>query len=145
MTRRELIRFALAVPCVRLVAAEKADTTPVVIVHPSNKFDSLGRSKVRFLFLRRVSRWPWGAEVRPIELSPPNLLRDRFLAEVLRTTEEQLEAYWIDERATRGITPPIQARDAEAARALVAARPGAIGYIPASALDASVKALRIED
>jgi hypothetical protein len=144
MTRRDLLSYALTAGCAKLMAAERVDNLPVVIVHPSNRFDSLSRSKVEFLFLRRASRWPWGAEVVPVELANPNRVRSAFVTQVLRTTEEQLEAYWIDQRATRGISPPIQSQDAEAVKALVAGRPGAIGYIPARALDNSVKALRVE-
>jgi ABC-type phosphate transport system substrate-binding protein len=144
MTRREILSFALTASCVKLMAVEKAGNLPVVIVHPSNRFDSLSRSKVESLFLRRVSRWPWGAEVVPVELANPSRLREAFLAEVLRTTEEQLQAYWIDQRATRGVSPPLQAPDVAAVKAIVAARPGAIGYIPAGALDGSVKELRLE-
>ena len=144
MTRRTLLIFALSISCLRLPATGKADGTFVVIVHPSNRFDALSRSKIGFLFQRRVSRWPWGAEVAPIELSKPNKARGDFLAQVLRTTEEQLEAYWIDQRTTRGVSPPAQRPDAASVKAMVAANPGAIGYIPADALDSTVKVLRIE-
>jgi len=144
MTRRMLLIFALSIPFLRLPATGKAEGPFVVIVHPSNRFDALSRSKVGFLFQRRVSRWPWGAEVAPIELSKPSKVRGEFITQVLRTTEEQLEAYWIDQRTTRGMGPPVQVRDAASVKAMVAANPGAIGYIPAEALDSSVKALRID-
>jgi hypothetical protein len=144
MTRRTLLSFALTIPCLRLRATGKAEGPLAVIVHPSNRFDALSRSKVGFLFQRRVSRWPWGAEVVPIELSKPNKVRGEFIAQVLRTTEEQLQAYWIDQQTTRGVSPPIQVPNVQSIKALVAARPGAIGYIPAEALDGTVKALRIE-
>ncbi len=116
----------------------------MVIVHPSNRFDALSRSKIGFLFQRRVSRWPWGAEVAPVELSKPNKVRGEFIAQVLRTTDEQLEAYWIDQRTSRGVSPPVQVPDAASVKAMVAAVPGAIGYIPAEAVDSTVKVLRID-
>jgi hypothetical protein len=144
MTRRRLFSFALTIPCLGLQAAGKAGDPLVVIVHPSNRFDALSRSKVSYLFLRRVSRWPWGAEVAPVELLNPSKVRGDFLGQVLRMTEEQLQAYWIDQRTTRGVSPPVQVADGTSVKALVAARPGAIGYIPADALDGTVKVLRIE-
>ena len=70
--------------------------------------------------------------------------RGKFLAEILRTTEEQLQEYWIDQRITRGVSPPIQVRDSASVKVMVAANPGTIGYIPTDALDSTVKALRIE-
>jgi hypothetical protein len=144
MTPRILLIFALSIPCLQLPATGKAEGTFVVIVHPSNRFDALSRSKVGFLFLRRVSRWPWGAEVAPVELSNANMVRGQFIALVLRSTEEQLETYWIDQRTTRGVSPPVQVADVALVKAIVAASPGAIGYIPAEALDSTVKALRID-
>jgi hypothetical protein len=144
MIRRTFLIFALSITCPRLPATGKVEGTFVVIVHLSNRFDALSRSKVGFLFQRHVSRWPWGAEVAPVELSKPNKARGEFIAQVLRTTEEQLEAYWIDQRTTRGVSPPVQVPDAASVKAMVAANPGAIGFIPAEALDSTVKALRID-
>jgi ABC-type phosphate transport system substrate-binding protein len=116
----------------------------VVIVNKSNRFDSLTRAKLRYLFLRKVSRWPWGAEVYPIDLKDAAAVRREFTGEVLNTTEHELAAYWIDQRMVRGVAPPVEAANPEAARALVAGNPGAIAYIPPSALDDTVKALRVE-
>jgi hypothetical protein len=115
-----------------------------VIVHPSNRFDALSRSKVSYLFLRKVSRWPWGAEVAPADLAANEPIRRDFINQVLRMSEEQLAELWIDQRATRGVVPPVEVRNAAAARLWVAARPGGIAYIPSSALDDTVKAIRVD-
>ena len=143
MTRRIWCRLALGVLLALASAGQPREGSFVVIVHPSNQFDSLSRSKLSFLFLRKVSRWPWGAEVQPIDLSS-NSAAHGFVRDVLRTTEEQLAEYWIDQKATRGVSPPIRVSNAKAAKALVAARPGAIGYIPASELDNTVKAIKVD-
>jgi hypothetical protein len=99
---------------------------------------------VSYLFLRKVSRWPWGAEAAALDLAEDEPIRREFVQKVLRMSEEQLAEYWIDQRATRGVSPPAQVRDAAAARLWVAARPGGIAYIPSSALDGTVKAIRID-
>jgi hypothetical protein len=115
----------------------------VLIVNRSNQFDSLNRAKIAFLFLRKVSRWPWGAEAEPIDLALHGSARRWFSKQVLRSTEEQVDEYWIDQRATRGVNPPVQVPNAAAAKTLVAARPGAIAYIPAAAVDGTVKVLKV--
>ena len=149
MTRRQYIRLAARVfgaPVLlashRCLGSLKEEFA--VIVHPSNRFDALSRSKVNYLFLRKVSRWPWGAEVAPADLAANEPVRRKFLEQVLRVNEEQLAAYWIDQRAARGIGPPVEVRDAAAAKLWVAARAGGIAYIPSSALDGTVKAIRVE-
>jgi hypothetical protein len=143
MTRRQYIRLAIGVLWASSKALGKFTEEFTVIVHPTNRFDALSRSKVSYLFLRKVSRWPWGAEVAPLDLAQSEPIRRLFVRQVLGISEEQLAAYWIDQRATRGVSPPLQGRDVEAAKLWVAARPGGIAYVPSSALDATVKILRI--
>jgi hypothetical protein len=144
MSRRQYFRFAAGLIWAFLPVLASAREELVVIVHPSNRFDALSRSKVSHVFLRKVSRWPWGAEVAPANLPAGHPIHQEFLQQVLRMNEEQLAEYWIDQRATRGLSPPIQVRDPAAIKVWVAARPGGIGYIPASALDSTVKAIRVD-
>jgi hypothetical protein len=144
MTRRQYLRLAAGALWASRHALGSLQEKFVVIVHPSNQFDALSRSKVSYLFLRKVSRWPWGAEVAALDLPGDDPIHREFLQKVLRLSEEQLAEYWIDQRATRGVSPPIQVRDAAAAKLWVAARPGGISYIPSSALDSTVKALRMD-
>jgi hypothetical protein len=144
MTRRQYLRLAAGVIVVPAPGDAKNEIEFVVIVHPSNQFDALSRSKLNLLFLRKVSRWPWGAEVEPINLASDGPVRREFTRQVLGTTEEQLTAYWIDQRATRGVSLPIRVPDGVAAKALVSSRPGAIAYIPAAELDGTVKVLRVD-
>jgi hypothetical protein len=144
MTRRQYLRLAASVLWASRQALGGLQEKFVVIVHPSNRFDTLSRSKVSYLFLRKVSRWPSGAEVGAIDLPANQPIRREFVQQVLQMSEEQLAEYWIDQRATRGVSPPLQVRDAAAAKLWVAAKPGGIAYIPSSALDGTVKAIRID-
>jgi DNA-binding transcriptional LysR family regulator len=144
MTRRFCFSLALVFLLAVSNANGKHEEKFVVIVNPSNHFDALSRSKLSFLYLRKVSRWPWGAEVDPIDLRAQEPARRQFTRDVLGTTEEQLAQYWIDQRITRGVGPPTEARDVAAAKAMVAAHPGAIAYIPESAVDNTVKVIRVE-
>ena len=125
-------------------AGGKRDQTFVVIVHPSNRFAALNRTKLNYLFLRKVSRWPWGAEVQPVDLEARSPAGQWFIREVLHTTEENLEAYWIDRRFTQGINPPLRINNSTAVKAFVASHAGAVSYIPQADLDATVKAMRID-
>jgi hypothetical protein len=144
MTRRQYFRLTAGVFLTLRQAPGSLKEEFVVIVHPSNRFDALSRSKASYLFLRKVSRWPWGAEVAPLDLAEGEPLRRAFSEQVLGLSEEQLAEYWIDQRATRGVSPPAQAHDAKAARLWVAGKPGGIAYVPASVVDATVKAIRID-
>jgi hypothetical protein len=144
MNRRQSIRVAIGLLLAFLQTLGRGKEEFVVIVNSSNQFDSLSRTKVSYVFLRKVSRWPWGAEAAPANLPTSEPTRQEFLQQVLRMNEGLLAEYWIDQRATRGISPPTEVRDPAAVKLWVAARPGGIGYIPASALDGTVKALRVD-
>jgi hypothetical protein len=144
MTRRQYLRLAVGVFCTSRQALGSLKEEFSVIVNPSNRFDALSRSRASDLFLRKISRWPWGAEVAPLDLADNEPIRPMFVQRVLGISEEQLAAYWIDQRATRGVSPPSQARDAAAAKRWVAAKPGGIAYIPSFALDSTVKVIRID-
>jgi hypothetical protein len=144
MTRRQYIHLAASVFWASRQALGSRKDEFVVIVHPSNRFDALSRSKVSYLFLRKVSRWPWGAEVSPVDLSAGEPIRREFVQKMLRMSEEQFAEYWIDQRATRGVSPPVELHDAAAAKLWVAAKPGGIAYIPSSTLDGTVKAIRVD-
>jgi len=144
MTRRHWFNVVLSALMAPRSPGGTREGEFVVIVHRSNRFDALSRSRLSFLFLRKVSRWPWGAEVEPIDLPSHWAARREFTRQVLRTTEEQLAEYWIDQRATRGVISPARVLNAAAAKALVAARPGAIAYIPADQIDNTIKVIKVD-
>jgi len=144
MTRREWFLVVCGVLLAPPGIAQVKDGGFVVIVHPSNHFAALTRSKLSFLFLRKVSRWPWGAEVEPVDLALNQPARLEFTRQVLRTNERDLDQFWIDQTSTRGISRPLQVTGAAEAKAVVGMRPGAIAYIPAAELDRTVKALKVE-
>jgi hypothetical protein len=144
MTRRQYLRMAASVVWASRQALGNRKEEFVVIVHPSNRFDALSRSKVSYAFLRKVSRWPWGEDITPADLAANDPIRQKFVQEVLRISKEQLAEYWMYQRSTHGVSAPPQVRDASAAKLWVAARPGGIAYIPSSVLDATVKAIRVD-
>jgi hypothetical protein len=143
MTRRQFHLGALAFLARAGVSGARGSEL-AVIVHRSNRFDCLSCAKLKYLYLRKVSRWPWGAQVEPIDVAAPRSVRSAFLQRVLQTTDEEMAVYWIDQREVHGISPPVQVRDSAAAKALVASRPGAISFIPAADLDDTVKNIRLE-
>src|SRR5437868_10887564 len=40
----------------------------VVIVNQQNQLNEVSIAKIKTIFLRRISRWPWGAAVDPVDL-----------------------------------------------------------------------------
>ncbi len=116
----------------------------VIIVNKANPVASLKRPKVAATFMRQVSRWPFGAEIVPIDLPEKSAIHAAFLKTILKTSLDDLKAYWIDQKLTHNIDPPMRVADPAEARRIVASKPGAIAYIPAEAADDTVKVLTVE-
>jgi len=144
MSLASLFIVVLAVGFPAAVVAEEGKDGFVLIVNKTNQFESLSRSRAKHIFLKRIGRWPWGAEVVPIDLPEGSPLRRKFVNTILGVNVEELSVYWIDQKVTRNLNPPLPAESIQAAKKMVAARVGAIAYIPESAVDDTVKVLRLE-
>lgn len=110
-----------------------------VIVHPSAGFDSLTEDDVSRLFLGKSKSFPNGSAATPVNQNEGSAVRDKFNEGVCKKNASQYKAYWSQLVFTGKGTPPKDAGDDAAVKAAVAANPAMIGYIDASAVDASVK------
>jgi ABC-type phosphate transport system substrate-binding protein len=114
-----------------------------VIVNRERRAD-LSIDDVAQIYLRRKRFWEDGAPVVPLNLPSANPLRERFSRLVLRETETRLADYW-NRLYFRGILPPATLVSTESVRRYVASDPNAIGYLPDSEVDGSVRVvLRLE-
>lgn len=110
-----------------------------VIVHPSAGFDSLTEDDVSRLFLGKSKSFPGGAQAIPINQNEGSATREKFNENVTKKNASQYKAYWSQLVFTGKGTPPKDAGDDAAVKALISANPNMIGYIDAAAVDASVK------
>lgn len=110
-----------------------------VIVHPSSTVTSLSEDDVARLFLGKAKSFPGGGVAVPVNQNEGSAARDKFNESICKKNASQYKAYWSQLVFTGKGTPPKDAGDDAAVKALVAANPNMIGYINADALDASVK------
>lgn len=110
-----------------------------VIVHPSAGFDSLTEDDVSRLFLGKSKSFPNGSAATPVNQNEGSAVRDKFNEGVCKKNASQYKAYWSQLVFTGKGTPPKDVGDDAAVKAAVAANPAMIGYVDASAVDASVK------
>lgn len=111
----------------------------VVIVHPSAGFDSLSEEDVSRLFLGKSKNFPSGALAVPVNQDEGKFARETFNQIICNKNSSQYKAYWSRLVFTGKGTPPSDAGDDSAVKALISANPNMIGYIDASAVDATVK------
>lgn len=111
----------------------------VLITHPQSPIDSLNRSQVRMIYLKK--RRFWGdTKLIALNLPPLNALRQTFEHEVLKMNAAQLDAYWMKEHY-KGQRPPYRVESLKSMLLFVKKVKGAIGYIPASKVESGMKVI----
>ncbi len=104
-----------------------------LIVHKSNPVDSISKSELADLFLKKTTRWQNGRSVTPIDQSDRNSIREEFSGSVLGKDVSSVKSYWQRMIFSGRATPPAElATDAEVID-FVRSNAEAIGYISSGA------------
>jgi ABC-type phosphate transport system substrate-binding protein len=135
VTRFLILALALTVLAPSNIAGQ--GDRVAVIVHPERHAE-LSIEEVAQIYLRRKRFWDDGSTIVPLNLPSGAPLRARFSGQVLYQTESRLADYW-NRQYFYGILPPATLASTEAVRRYVASDPNAIGYVPASEVDGSVR------
>jgi len=115
-----------------------------VVVHPSNAVTTMTRDQVADAFLKKVTRWPSGETIRPVDLHGEAEVRQKFARDVLHRSLSAVRSYWQQLIFSgRNIPPPELDSDA-AVLAYVLRYPGAIGYVSANADIADAKVITVK-
>lgn len=110
-----------------------------VIVHPSSPVATMTVEDVSRIFLGKSNNFPGGAQAIAINQDEGSAARVKFNDSVCKKNASQYKAYWAQLMFTGKGTPPKDVGGDAAVKALIAANPNMIGYVDASAVDASVK------
>jgi ABC-type phosphate transport system substrate-binding protein len=135
----------IAIVVLMLSAAALAQAPPYrVIAHPSNTVSSLSRDQLTDVFLKKVTRWPNGEAIRPVDLRADTTARQRFAKDVLRRSMAAVRSYWQQLIFSgRNIPPPELESDA-AVIAYVLKYEGAVGYVSGEADIGAVKVIAVK-
>ncbi len=142
--RRIALFLVLLTLALALSPSAIAEPPPyVVIVHPSHANPSYERKFIEVAFLKKVTRWPNGYGIRPVDLAPDSPVRERFSQDVLRRSVEEVRAYWQQILFSRGDVPPPELASEDDVVKHVLKHPGAIGYVSGSANIGAAKIVRL--
>ncbi len=127
-----------------LVAEPSRAEELAVIVHGSRQA-SLTPAQLARIYLRQRRFWSDGERIIPVNRNSGSEDRRLFDRRVFGEDAERLLVYW-NQQYFRGVLPPATLASDEAVRRFVAGEPRAVGYVRASAVDASVRVvLRLAD
>lgn len=99
------------------------------IVNESNPIDTISRSALSDLFLKKERYWPNSSLVRFIDREKGRAERDYFLKNVLGMSQRQLDQYWVGKKLYAGDSAPLKAQTDSMALRLVHQLEGGISYI----------------
>lgn len=138
-----VIRRTAAFAALALASAAAAADFKVV-VHPENRVESIARSELSALFLKKVKRWRGGAPVIPVETAVAGV-REHFCAAVHGKRIGSVKAYWNQVIFSGRDVPPLEKRSDDEVIAFVRTHPNAIGLVSIRASADGVKVLRVTD
>jgi ABC-type phosphate transport system substrate-binding protein len=141
---RTLALLLLAAGATRPTAAAPP-TAYTVVVNAANPTSSLSRIDTARLFLKKVTAWPDGRAVAPVDQTRTAAVRQAFSADIHQKDADAISAHWQVLVFSGRDVPPRILRSDDEVLAYVRANPGAIGYVsPTAALDAGVKKVTIQ-
>ncbi len=115
----------------------------VLITDNTNPVSELTAKEVKNIYLGKKTVWSDGSHITVFTNTESNV-NALFMQEMVRKTTQQYTTYWKKSLFTGTGLPPRDFASDDEIKGAVAAKPGSIGYIPLSALDSSVKQLRID-
>jgi ABC-type phosphate transport system substrate-binding protein len=138
---RNSIRRSLWTAIALGMLASQANAEVVVIVNPKNPAASLTAQQVAALYLGTATTFPSGGPVAMADQPEAAGIRGEFYQKATGRSVAQVRATWARITFTGKGMPPKELKSDADVKAFVAADPKAIGYVDASAVDASVKAV----
>jgi ABC-type phosphate transport system substrate-binding protein len=147
MKRQVLCRLAgyilLCLPMLAIADQQGADS-PVIIVSPQQTPQSVSTNALRAIFGMRLRNWPNQTPAHVFVLRDDNPTHGVFSKQILNIYPHQLRLAW-DRLVFSGTgQAPTEVNSEEAMREQVAKTPGAIGYLPRSMVDDSVRVLQLQ-
>lgn len=124
--------------------AQNGDGDFVIVVHPSIPGSSITEANLKGIYLRDMRKWGNNnSEIIPVELESEDGVRTAFHSKLFNKTAAQMKAYWVNLRLAKNVPMPATEPDSAAAIKFVAKNSGAIAYVLPSAVDSSVKVLKL--
>ncbi len=120
--------------------ASRAQAQTVVIANKSVQEQSVDAAAMRNFFTLGKTQWSNGARVTVVELKPDGVSKEAFYG-FIGMRPADVRKQWMRVQLSGEGQPPAMLDSEEAVVKLVAATPGAIGYVSAAAATGEVKKL----
>jgi ABC-type phosphate transport system substrate-binding protein len=127
-------------------AAAAKDESLAIIVNQSNSVENVSTEELRKIFLGERSHWPNGRRITLVMMEPGQPERKTMLRDICRMSESEFSRHFLHGLFTGEVfVSPKTLATPVGVRKFVFNVPGAIGYLRASDVDATVKVLRLDE
>jgi ABC-type phosphate transport system substrate-binding protein len=138
----------LGLAAVRVVAQtpSRSTATFVVIVNSDNPVTTVSRTELAEIFLKRLTKWPAGTRIVPVDLPQRSSVREDFSKAVHNRSAAAVTAYWQQQIFSgKDVPPPEKRTDADVV-AFVRENPGGVAYVGAGTpLGTGVKVVTVRE
>ncbi|MET0410262.1 MAG: hypothetical protein ABW217_03150 [Polyangiaceae bacterium] len=143
---RRLVSLLLVLALALCVAGVSRATAPafVVIVNADNPTLTVGRKFLTDAFLKKITRWPHGELIRPVDQAQESDVRRRFTDDVLKRSVAAVRSYWQQLIFAGRDVPPPEVGNDEQVIEYVQKHSGSVGYVSAAAKLSRVKVVGVE-
>ncbi len=114
-----------------------------VIVNPANPVQHVERRFLAQVFLKKVTLWPDGESIHPVDLPPDSPVRHTFVEDVLGRSISAVKSYWQALIFSGRTLPPPELDSEKEIVSYVLGHRGAIGYVSDHADIGSAKVLSV--
>ena len=141
MTR---LNLKLLLAALLALAAPAAWAEPLaIVVDRDNPKTDLSAEELKSIYLGKRTEWSDCARAVPIDQDPAGASHGAFLGGVLGMSQGQFAQHWVDQQVRGAGSAPKVASSPASAMKLVAKVRGAVAFVPASLVDASVKVVTL--
>jgi hypothetical protein len=117
-----------------------------VIVNRANSTSEISAPDLEAIFTSSKRSWSDGRTIVALNYAPQDPLRVLFDRVALGFEPDEMSRFWVDQKIRGGARPPRVVDTPEVALRVVAKLPGAVAYVPAAAVDRTVKVVaRLRD
>jgi ABC-type phosphate transport system substrate-binding protein len=112
----------------------------VVIVNKDND-NAINKALVAKIYRGQMRQWSGGEKIILLDLPESSPTRESFSSDIVGKSESSLKYAWAQLMFSGAAVPPKEVQSDEEMKKYVSDNKNAIGYIKASSLDSSVKAV----
>ena len=138
---KKLLLFLILVA----VAATQAHAQAFkIIVNESNTTESISKSDLSDIFLKKKTKWEDGSAATPIDLTAQNITRILFTKQVHGKDVGSIRSYWQKAAFSGAGNAPLERSADAAVIQFVKSNTGAVGYVSAATETTGVKVLTVQ-